>query len=100
MKDRIVVLEWKKKNEYFQKELERYQIIKLFEGLIKKHPENCEVSKKIVEVLPEVDKLYIDWDSQLDVKELYYQIGDETKGIPIIHHNKVIWNYLKLWCMR
>lgn len=98
MKKSKVILKWKRNDEFFQKELEREEIFAVFDGLIKTHPENCEISKKIVEVLPKVDKFIIDWDSTVDVKELYYKIGNKTKGIPIIYHHKIVWSQLEAWC--
>lgn len=98
MKESKVILEWKRNGELFSRELERKEIFAVFDGLIKAHPENCEISKKIVEILPEVDKFIINWDSTVDVKELYYKIGDKSKGIPIIYHHKIVWGQLETWC--
>ncbi|MBQ2937928.1 MAG: hypothetical protein IJE05_03490 [Clostridia bacterium] len=98
MKESKVILKWKRNGEFFQRELEREEIFAVFDGFIKSHPENCEISKKIVKILPEVDKFIINWDSTVDVKELYYKIGDKTEGIPIIYHHKMVWGQLDTWC--
>lgn len=98
MKNSKVILEWKRNGKFFQKELEREEIFAVFDGFTKSDPGDCIISKKILEILPEVDKFSIYWDSTLDIKELYYTIGDELYGIPIRYCHKKIWAQLDIWC--
>ena len=97
MKKENVVFKWKKDNRCFKKELKREELLKTFEGLIKGHPDNCEISKRIVKVLPTVDEFFINWDMEKDVNGLFYKTGKQVEEIQIIHHHKIVWGILNNW---
>lgn len=92
-------LEWIRDDQRHEKYLKRAETKQIFDGLIMAYPHMNENSKKISDILPIVDELYINWDYTGDVNSVYYKIDEETVGgIAIKPHNKIVWSKLKEMC--
>ena len=92
-------LKWIKDGQKHEKYQKRAVTKQVFDGLIMAYPNMNENSKKMSDILPIVDELYINWDYTGDVNSVYYKIDEDTKGgIAIKPHNKIVWNKLKEMC--
>ena len=95
-----IKLYWSRNREFYLKEIPRESIISTFEGFVNGFPEDNLISKKISEILPNVDEFFINWDRTQDIQILFYVLNDDTsaKGIDIIYHHKVVLTTLNKYC--
>lgn len=94
-----IILKWKRKNKYFKKEMKREEVMATFEGLIKGFSNNNEVSKKLAEIIPSSTEMKVNWDSTLEINQLYYVIDKKEKGLPIINAHSIVWAVWNGYCM-
>lgn len=81
--------------------LDREQVKKEFQTILERNPENNEISKRIVHIMPMLKEAYINWDSTAENNSLFYKTLDDydnCKGIEIIKHHKKVWTKLKELC--
>lgn len=97
----IFTMEWQIEGQKHKKTLERKQVENMFQVLLDGNPENNEISKRIVHILPMMQEAYINWDNTAKNNSLYYKTYDDSenyKGIEIISHHKKVWTELKKIC--
>lgn len=98
MKEKEIILKWKKDEKVFQKRVRRKKLMAIFEGLIKGFSPNNTVSKQLSEIIPVADEIKINWDSTQEINQLYYKENDKVGSIPIIHTHSVVWSVLAKLC--
>lgn len=93
-------MRWNIQGAEHVKILDRYQVQKEFEIILERNPENNEISKRIVHIMPVIKEAYVNWDNTANDNYLYYQLLEEDKceGIRIGCHHKKVWNKLKQIC--
>ena len=71
-------------------------MIKYFEKLAERNPDNNVISKKLLEILPEIDQIII-LEDDLNRKNPYilYRINDSTRMMEIPRCHKICWNKLR-----
>lgn len=95
----LIVLTWTEKGTKHFKSMKKSGMLATFQGLAVGFSDNNEISLKMVEIIPEAEELYINWDSTADVNQLYYTLKDGRKSsIPIIYHHKIVWAILRAYC--
>lgn len=92
-----IEVKWKRQGNVFIKNIERETIKEIFSEELS-NPESCEISLKIVNLIPIIDSFYIDWDNTKDVNILYYSTQNVSEGISIIYHHKELWKKLEKLC--
>lgn len=102
MKDYTIIFSWKKNQEVHQKELERNEVYAVFDGLVKGYAsvDNNQISKKLVRIIPEVDKIFInaDHNGTQDVPYIVYYINGERKILKIKRCHKIVWTIFDEYC--
>lgn len=93
-------MEWMVNGEKNSRELNREDVRKTFQQLVFKYADNNGISKRIVSIVPYVEKFIINWDNTGEINSLYYITLDsnEVKGIPIFAAHKEVWKILKMIC--
>lgn len=93
-------MEWMVNGREESKKIDRDDVKKVFQQLVFKYADNNGISKKIVSIVPYVEKFVINWDSTGEINSLYYTTldSDEDKGIPISATHKEVWKRLKMIC--
>lgn len=93
-------MEWMVNGKEESKELDRENVRDIFQKLVFEYADNNGISKKIVSIVPYVEKFIINWDNTGEINSLYYTIldSDELKGIPISATHKEVWKRLKMIC--
>lgn len=95
----IFTMEWIVNEKKENKEIQREDVINIFQNLILRYADNNGISKRIVYIVPFVEKCYINWDNTAEINSLYYTTFDgEEGGIPISATHKNVWNKLKIIC--
>lgn len=102
MKENIINLRWIEKNMRHHKELKRDEVYAIFEGLVKGYAssDNNEISKKLIEIIPEVDEIFInkDHNETQDVPFIVYYINEEVHILKIRNCHKIVWTILNEYC--
>ena len=81
--------------------LDREQVKKEFQTMLEMNPEDNDISKRIVHIMPMLKEAYINWDNTAENNSLFYKTLDDCdkyKGIEIIGHHKKVWTKLKELC--
>ena len=102
MKETTINFCWLEKGMRYQKELKRDEVYAIFDGLVKGYAsaDNNEISKKLVQIIPEVDKIFInrDHNETQDVPFIVYYINDEVHILKIRNCHKIVWTILNEYC--
>lgn len=102
MKKTAIIYSWKKDGEEHKKEISRKDFYDMFDGLKKgfaKSGDN-EISKKMVEIIPEIEEIYINKDinETQDVPSVVYTINGEKKMLKIMRYHNIVWSILEKYC--
>lgn len=102
MKDYTIMFTWKKNKEIGQKELKRDELYAIFTGLVEGYAsvDNNQISKKLVEIIPEVDRIFInaDHNATQDVPFIVYYINGECEILKIKRCHKIVWTIFDEYC--
>ena len=103
MKNTTITFSWIEKGLRYHKELKRDEVYAVFEGLVKGYAssDNNEISKKLIEIIPEVEEIFInkDYNATQDVPFIvYYMDGDDIHILKIRNHHKIVWTILNEYC--
>lgn len=100
MKCTKITLKWKEKEGDFRKELDRQEVLEVFRGLVKGFSDDNEISKQLVEIIPEVDEIHINrfYNSIQDVPLITYYINGKENVLKIIRYHKIVWSILDKYC--
>ena len=98
MEKKELTLKWKKANEYFEKKIENKKMLATFKGIYEGFCPNNEISKKLIEIIPETTQIEINWDNTADVNQVYYTVDGVIKGIPIIKAHGLVWKVFETYC--
>ncbi len=103
MKKTTITFSWIEKSMRYQKQLRRDEVYAIFDGLVKGYAssDNNEISKKLIEIIPEVDEIVInkDHNETQDVPFIvYYMDGGEVHILKIKNHHKIVWTILNEYC--
>lgn len=95
MKKKKILFIGNKEKGMIQKKQDRETVIKYFEKLSEKNPDNNVISEKMLKILPEVDQIIIPEDD-LNRKNPYilYRINESTRMMEIPRCHKICWNKL------
>lgn len=94
------ILKWKREGVYYQRQLEKRPVYSLFEQIMKRFTDDNEVSTKLVEIIPDISHLIIDWDSNTtrDARSIDYVIEGKKDILQIKYHHKIVWENLEKYC--
>ena len=102
MKDTAIIYGWRENGTDHQKEIDRNDFYAMFDGLAKGFEKvgDNEISKKLVEIIPEVDKIFINKDinETQDVPSIEYHVADEANLIKIMRWHNIVWSILNKYC--
>lgn len=95
-KEKIIFIQNKKDGSEKKAKQSRKKVIKTFKKLVKNYPDNNEIAKKLIKILPNVDKVIIPEDD-LNRNNPYIlcKINDGTIYMEIPRCHKICWNKLK-----
>mgnify|MGYP007094042275 CR=1 FL=1 len=93
-------IKWRKDGKDFCTLKDRYSVLKEFQTILEGNPENNEMSKRIVHIMPLVKEIYINWDSTAENNQLYYKLvyKDSLEGFEIGCYHKKVWRKLQEIC--
>ena len=93
-------LKWRKNGRDFKTSKDRHSVLKEFQKILEGNPENNEISKRIVHIMPLVKEIYINWDSTAENNQLYYKTvyKYDFDGFEIGCHHKKVWKKLQEIC--
>lgn len=96
MKKKKIIFTGNKEDGMTEKKRDRKKVIKYFEKLAERNPDNNVISKKMLEILPEIDQIII-LEDDLNRKNPYilYRINDSTRMMEIPRCHKICWNKLR-----
>ena len=102
MKKTAIIYEWVERSKKHQKEICREDLYAIFEGLAKgfeKMGDN-EISKKLIEIIPEVDRICINKDANetQDVPSIVYYSNGNKNLLKIMRGHKIVWSILEKYC--
>ena len=102
MKDTAITYSWTRNGEFYQKEIDREDFFSMFKGLEKGFEKigDNEISKKLVEIIPEVDEININYDISInqDIPCIACVINGDLELIKIMRCHEIIWSILKKYC--
>ncbi len=104
MKKTAIIYEWIEEGKDYQKEVDRKAFYSMFEGLAKgfgKIGDN-EISKKLVKVIPKVDKICInkDLNDTQDVPSIICTTNGTRNLIKIMRRHVIVWSILNKYCTK
>lgn len=102
MKKTRIVFKWKSANETNQRLLDRKEVFGYFDKLAKEHPDDNEISLKLLGILPEVDEFFIDEDANdtREVPMVEYIINGRREALKIMRCHKIVWGQLDKYCQK
>lgn len=102
MKCTKIMLKWMEKGKKNQKKLDRKEVGVVFKGLALGFSDDNEISKKLLEILPEVDEIFLNKDSNetQDVPYIAYYINGKENILKIKRYHKVVWSILEKYCTK
>ena len=102
MKETAIIYSWISHGKRYQKEINRQDFLTIFEGLEKGFEKigDNEISKKLVEIIPMVDEIFINQDinATQDVPTVVYYINGNMQLMKIMRRHEIIWAILKRYC--
>lgn len=102
MKNTEIIIEWVENSKMYEKSVDRNDMYVIFDGLAKGYakPKDNEISKKLLKIIPEVDKIFINKDrnKSCDVPFIAYHIGEEMNVIAIRRYHEIVWSILRKYC--
>ena len=100
-KAKIVFVRNLENEEIETNEQNRSKVISYFSWLANEHPNDNVISKKMLELLPEVDEITIPVeDLNIDTPFILYRINGETKALKIPRNHKICWTKIKEFAAR
>lgn len=104
MKETAIIYSWKKDGEEHKKEINRKDFYDMFDGIRKGFAVlgDNEISKSMVEIIPEVEKIFINQDinETQDVPFIVYTINGNEKLMKIMRKHNIIWSILEKYCAK
>ena len=86
----------------YQKKIDRKDFLAIFDGLAKGFEEigDNEISKKMVEIIPEVDEIFVNQDvnETQDVPSIAYYINGNVQLMKIMRRHNIVWSILNKYC--
>ncbi len=100
MKDTNIILNWFENGKRTEKEINRESVMAVFEGLKEGFDGNNEISRKLLDVLPNVDEITInkDYIETQDVPSIAYSIDGSHELLKIMRCHKIVWAILDKHC--
>ena len=102
MKDTAIIYEWIENGKEHQKEISREDFYAMFDGLTKGFEKlgDNEISKKLIKIIPEVDKIFINKDNNetQDVPSIAYYTNGDRKLLKIMRRHEIVWSMLNKYC--
>ena len=102
MKNTAIIYSWRENGNDYQKEISREDFYAMFDGLAKGFEKigDNEISKKLVKIIPEADKIFIDKDinETQDVPSIEYYTNGDVQLIKIMRRHKIVWSILDKYC--
>lgn len=100
MKDTAIILKWIEDGREHRNEIVRNEFYEKLNNLIKEYPENNEISKQLVKVIPEINEIFInrDFNRTQDVPSIAYK-GKEGGLIKINRWHKIVWRTINEYCI-
>lgn len=102
MKKTKIIYSWTKGGKSYQKEIDREDFFVMFDGLKKGFQKigNNEISKKLVQIIPEVSEIIINYDvnETQDIPHIVYNIDGNVHLIKINRLNDIVWSILDKYC--
>ncbi len=91
------------KKTYFKK-IEREKMYAIFNGFVIGYggvPGNNEISKKMIEIIPVVDKIIInqDFNETQDIPMFSYEIDGTLNVLKIRRLHNIVWSVLNGYCV-
>ena len=89
-------LKWVSLGKAGQKFLDREEVLKVFEGLKNDYTDNNTISKKLLEILPELEWIKIDKDINATQKVPFITYGmyGKTGFLKIPRYHRIVWGIL------
>ena len=104
MKDTAIIYEWIENGKEHQKEISREDFYAMFDGLAKGFEKlrDNEISKKLIKIIPEVDKIFINKDNNetQDVPSIAYCTNGDRKLLKIMRRHEIVWSMLNKYCTK
>lgn len=102
MKETVIIYSWRKNGNDHQKEISREDFYAMFDGLRKVFEKigDDEISKKMVEIIPELDKIFINQDvnETQDIPGIVYTINGKEKLMKIMRRHEIVWSIFNKYC--
>lgn len=105
MKDTKILYSWQEKEQIHQRNIEREDFYAMFDGLAKGFEKlgDNEISKKLIEIIPDVNKIFINKDINETQDEpfiVYYMSEKEPQIMKIKRRNDIVWSILLKYCTK
>lgn len=102
MKDTAIIYAWKENGKEHQKEISREDFYAMFDGLAKGFEKigDNEISKKLIEIIPEADKIFINKDinETQDIPSIAYSTNGDEQLVKIMRRHEIVWSILNKYC--
>lgn len=100
MKNTAIILKWVEGGIEHRNEIIRDEFYAEFEELIKEYPDNSEISKKLVKIIPEMDEISINKDANgtKEIPFIVYLIEGKKHMLKIMRWHKIVWGRLHDYC--
>ncbi len=104
MKDTAIIFGWRDKKQEYKVEINREDFYAIFYGLARGYHKigDNQISKKLLEIIPEVDKIFInmDYNRTQDVPFIEYAINKEVGILKIMRCHRIVWSILEDHCKK
>lgn len=102
MKDTAIIFGWRNNEEEYIIQVDREGFYSIFYGLARGYHKigDNTISKKMVEIIPEVDKIFInkDFNKTQDIPFIAYSINGDMKILKIRRCHRIVWSILEDHC--
>lgn len=91
-----IILRWVRKSKKYSKEMEKNEMLVVFEGLAKGFSDDNEMSVKLIDIIKKADILSLNKDimQSQDTPFIAYNIGGVADILRIRRRHKIVWSIL------
>ena len=102
MKDTAIILSWKNSGQEYLREIDREDFYYIFLGLAKGYDKigDNEISKTMIKIIPEVDKIFINKDinETQNIPFIECYINEKICILKIMRRHRIVWSILTDHC--
>lgn len=98
----LIKLKYVEGKKVYEGTINRQEFLNHMNYLVEEFPDNNEIAKKLVRLIPEMNHILInkDMNDTQDVPFVYYKLDGSSEGhiLKILRFHSIIWGFFERYC--